>query len=288
MTNKQRKRQIVVFLILMIFGGACSTEQKLISKEIKITVLDKNNNLPIDSARVILVSIVEARDIHTDVKYTDSVGLCSFSLAFNPVTQYQIGTIKEGFLSYLDDDSVDIVRSFAIVNEKTDENMVLYLTSDSMHQINYWKKKTVRYDTDTLINLLKSNKYPDRIGFPLLYWEDIPGLLTVGNDRTLINHFPINPISSTLVKECYVGIISLWFIESIRITELKKVVHPFEKFPSQIPALRYMSNPELTPNNIEYMEKAYQAYQTWWGKIKNMDKEDGCKINPLENTNLEW
>ncbi|NQV03399.1 MAG: hypothetical protein HQ542_12185, partial [Bacteroidia bacterium] len=188
--------RVNIFLILLILGVACSTEQKTGQKEIKTTVFDRENNLPIENAQVTLVSIVEARDINTDIKYTDSVGLCSYSLIVNPLAQYQVGTKKEGFFSYLGDDSADTIRSYTILNEKTKDDLVLYLTSDSLHQKNYWAKRIIRFDPDTLIYLLKTNNYPGSVGLPLLSREDIPVLLTIGNDTTIITHFPTNPVSS--------------------------------------------------------------------------------------------
>lgn len=287
MSIMKKMKQIFFFLMLIMLGMACSAQQKVKHRVIRITVLDKNTGLPIDSAKVITSMMVDSRDVVVDVKYTNKYGRCSFSIDANPLASGRVGTFKKGFIGFFDGNYVDMDRSFAFVN-KTDKNIVLYLTSDSMNHINYWKKITIRYDIDTLVNLLKSNTYPDRSAFPLLFWEDIPKLLTIGNDSTLINNFPISVISSSYMKECYLGIISLWFIESFRITELKKISSPWEKFPSQTLTLRYISKPELTPNNIETMERAYQAYKSWWEKIKNMDKEQACKINPLENTGLEW
>jgi len=281
-------KQLFLFLNLLVFTAACSTVHDVSNKKINITVFDKNTNLPVDSARVVLTKIVESRDIYTYTKYTDATGQCSFPLTLNSSVQYQVGCEKEGLLSYFDESYADLIRSFAFVNENTGDNLVLYLTSDSMNHINYWAKRSSRYDIDTLIHLLKSNSYPDRMGFPALVWEDIPGLLTIGNDNTLVNKYPENPLSSGYMKDCYLGVISLWFIESTRITVLNKIYDPMQKFPSMTPALRYKDNPEVPASSIETMETAFHAYKSWWEKIKNMDKEQGCKINPLENTNLEW
>jgi len=272
----------------MVLGGACSAQKKLKSKVIQITVIDKKNDLPIDSAQVRFITIVESRDVFEDVKYTDAFGNCSFSIEPNPVAQYQVGTNKKGFISYFDDTYSGLVRSSAFINEQTNDHLLLYLTSDTLNHINYWAKRTIRYDINTLIKLLKSNNYPVRSGFPSLIWEDIPGLLTIGNDSTIVNNYPISVISSGYTKDCYLGIIAVWFIESIRITQLKKIFDPLEKFPSQSPSFRYISNPEELQNNIKTMDIAYQAYKIWWEKIKNLDKENACKVNPLESVNLEW
>ena len=280
-------KQVFIFLMLMMLGMACSAQQKVKHRVIRITVLDKNTGLPIDSAKVIMSMMVDARDVVSDVKYTNQYGRCSFSIDANPLASGRVGTFKNGFVGFFDGNYVDLDRSFAFVN-KTDKNIVLYLTSDSMNHINFWDKRTIRYDPDTLINLLKSNTYPDRSAFPLLFWEDIPKLLTIGNNRTMINNYPISIISSGSTKDCYLGIVSLWFIESARITVQKNLYNPYEEFPSQGPDLVYKNMPGSKVNSPETMEKAYQAYKSWWEKIKNMDKEQGCKINPLENTGLVW
>lgn len=280
-------KQVFFFLMLMMLGVACSAQQKVKHRVIRITVLDKNTGLPIDSSKVIMSMMMDAREVVSDIKYTNQYGRCSFSIDANPLASGRVGTFKKGFIGYFDSDFVDLDRSFAFVN-KADKNIVLYLTSDSMNHINYWKKITIHYDIDTLINLLKSNKYPNHFSFPSLLWEDIPGLLSIGNNRTMINNYPISILSSSSTKDCYLGIVSLWFIESARITVQKKLYNPYEEFPSMTPALRYKDNPELMANTLVSMEKAYQAYKLWWEKIKNMDKEQGCKINPLENTGLEW
>ncbi len=280
-------KQVFFFVMLMMLGMACTAQQKVKHKVIRITVLDNNTGLPVDSAKVIMSMMVNAIEVVSDIKYADQHGRCSFSIDVNPLASGRVGAFKKDFIGFFDGNDVDLDKSFASVN-KTDKNLILYLTSDSMNHINYWKKITIRYDIDTLINLLKSNKYPDRYSFPSLLWEDISGLLSIGNNRTVINNYPISLISSGSTKDCYLGIVSLWFIESARITIQKKLYNPFEEFPSQTPTLRYINKPELTTNNIEIMEKACQAYKIWWEKIKNMDKEQGCKINPLENTGLGW
>ena len=196
--------------------------------------------------------------------------------------------MKKGFIGYYDESYTLLDRSLSFLTEKTGNTINLYLTSDTLNQRNFWVSHSTKYNIDTLINLLKSNRYPLRSEFPLLRWEDIPELLAIGNSNSLINKYPISIVSSSSSEDCYLGIVSLWFIESIRISEVKSTMVPNEKFPSFTPSLHYTGNTskELVSNSNEIMQKAYQAYLTWWNKVKNIDKEQGCKINPLENTNL--
>lgn len=283
-------KQIFVLMILVFFLGACSITRKSKPDVFQITVIDKENNSLIDSAQVVLTSVIDSREVHKDIKYTDKYGLCRFSTDYNPLAQYQVRTEKNGYLGYFDGSYSLLDRALAFIDKKNGNDIVLYLTSDTTNHNNYWASVTTRYEIDTLINLLKSNQYPLRSAFPLLLWEDIPELLAIGNDSILINKYPVSVASSSYQRDYYLGIIALWFIESIRITELKNTLNPNEKFPSLTPSIHYtgVGNPDPGSNSIEIMKKAYQAYFTWWDKVKIMDKEHACKINPMENTNMEW
>jgi len=288
-------KQIFVFLVLAIIAGACSATRHSKSVTYKITVIDKKTNSPVDSARVILMSVVDSRDTYTYTNYTDARGRCSFSLDYNPSAQYRVGSMKRGYTGYFDESYADLDRSFSCMNEKTGNSVKLYLTSDTLNHKNFWASRTTRYDIDTLISLLKSNSYPLRSEFPLLIWEDIPELLAVGNSRTVINKYPLHVASSSYPKDCYLGIVALWFIESIRIATLKKNMNPNEKFPSLAPSLRNLKqfshaylneNEPLAPSEI--MEKAFQAYLRWWDKVKGLEVENACRFDPLAYTMLEW
>lgn len=283
-------KQIIYFSILVFIVSACSVTKKTQQTVYKITVIDKNNNSLIDSAKVILTALIDSRDVYEYVKYTDSCGRCTFSVNYNPLAQYRVRSMKNGFIGYYDESFIDLDRAFSFLNEKSGNTIDLYLTSDTLNHRNFWASHTTHFDIDTLINYLKSNRYPLRSEFPLLQWEDIPELLAIGNNSMLINKYPICVTSSSYQKDCYLGIVSLWFIESIRISELKKTLNPNEKFPSQTPSLHYLENEnqEWVSNSTEIMKKAYQSYLIWWDKVKGLDKEHACRINPFENINLEW
>ena len=276
------------FLIFMILGVACSVHPGSKQRIFRITVLDKKNNLPVDSAQVVFTSIVESRDVNIEVKYTDASGMCRFPVKPDPRAQYQFGTSKNGFIDYFDAAEIDLVKSHAFVYQKTGDNIILYLTSDSLNHVNYWKNNAIRYDIDTLVRQLKSDKYPHRSSLPELDWKDIPGLLSIGDDSTLITRFPVSLLASSSTEKCYLGIVALWFIESARITALKKISDPAEKFPSMTPSLHYKGNPDLPPNSHEMLGKAFKAYKDWWEKNKELNPEQGSKTNPFEKTNLEW
>jgi hypothetical protein len=284
-------RQISISILALTLGLSCSSAQEVITKKINLTVIDEKRNAPVDSAQVIFTSMIEGKDINTVTRYTDSLGLCSFSFEYEPGTSSEIWARKRGYFSYLVDESGSACKSVIRITESTTERITLYLTSDSMQNANYWKKKAIRYDIDTLIQVLKANKYQTikSFGLPLLIWEDIPKLLEISNDTTLLSSFPCNWISSHWQKECYLGVISMWMIESIRITEEKGIFDPFEIYQSlnHILKLRRIDvKPTLTER--QKMDLAYNDYIKWWNRIKNLDKKEGSKIDPFEGSNIGW
>lgn len=280
---------IIIIIILLLFSS-CNVLHKSNKEVFRITVLDEVDDVPINNARVFLVTIVNNIDIYIDTLYTDSHGKCKFQVNYPSSAQYQVRADKDGLLHYFEIGYKNLSRGSSFINTETGNNIKLYLTSDSLNHIKYWSSWTTRYETKTLINLLKSNKYPLRSEFPLLLWEDIPKLLEIGNSTTLINKYPMHIFSSTFPEDCYLGIVSLWFIESIRITELKKTVVPTEKFPSMTPSLHYQGKVDRNriTNSVEIMEKAYVEYLTWWNEVKDMDKDTACKIDPLGEINIKW
>lgn len=280
-------RFLVFSLLITFLLVSCSTEKNILSKKIQVTLIDENTNAYIEGGEVSLISIVGNADFYQDKKYTDGNGECSFMFDYNVANQYRIHALKEGLLTYLVNDSLGFSKSSTDIDANTSEELTLYLTSDSMNHYNYWKELTPRYEMDELTSLLKTNNFAE--GLPWLTWEDIPALLAVGNDSTVITNFPHNPISSYLLDECYVGITILWLVESIRITERDNLVSPVEKYPSLNPILKFKNPPETVPeNSIEKMNTAFQAYQEWWGKVQNLEVSEACKVDPLENENLTW
>ncbi len=281
---------IFTIIAAAILTASCSLIEKSGTKSLKVTVINKATDSPVDSAKLMLVAIHDARDVSQEVKYTDKSGHCRFSISTDPLTQYQIHSEKKGFIGYYDASATVPDRSNTVIDPKSSTNVLLYLTTDTMNQYNYWLSHSTRFAMDTLIQMLITNTYPLRSEFPLLSWDDIPILLAIGNNTTPINKYPENLISSFLHDDRYVGIIALWFIESIRITEMKHTMNPMEKFPSLHPSLTLIveGTPQTTPNTPEIMDKAFQAYSKWWDKVKSMEKQKACRLNPLEGSNLKW
>lgn len=265
--------------------------QKTATKEFTVTVLNKQDNKPVEGAQLTL-KVWSNTHINNELKNTDVKGQASFLLTLKESLQHQIFVEKDKYYPFYDFENNNWLESVISITERTPKKIILYLTSDSLHVLEYYDRITPHYQIDTLIQLLSSDNYrPDNIFLiPRLTWKDIPRLLEVGNDRTEITNFPRNGYSSTLQSDCYLGIISLWLIESIRIAEGRALIHPREKFPSLVPYLCVQDNKACPryPNTVEVMTTAHQKYMDWWQTAKNMNKREACKIDPLKETNLSW
>lgn len=281
-----------LLLILSLFGFFYSFGQTTVLTPIQVQVKNVENMQPITNASVLLVSIINAIDIHIDTAFTDNKGYCSFSLSKNDNTSYSLRVKKEGFFDYLGEDALLLYPSFIDITENSENQYILYLTSDALNHEKYWEKNAVRLEMDSLIGLLKTNRYPQELKsrLPLLFWEDIPYLLEIADDTTLITQFPHYLLSSFYQKECEIGTIALWFIESIRLSEEKGIKNPMEKFPSLNPIL-YRSNQVISKidlNDTEKLQEAAKAYRDWWNMNQEKPKKEASLIDPLESVPLKW
>lgn len=275
----------IVFLIsFLTLGLSCSEKPDSSTKRINLTVLDEKDNSPIGNVQVIFNTWSDKMIATPDTMITGITGHCAFSFDFKTGTNYEIWLKKKGYYNYLKDDIESVNKSMIHINDSTNEDITLYLTSDSMQNSDYWRTKAERYNIDTLINLLNDNKLTI---MPLLIWEDIPRLLENSNDTTLLSIFPRNLISSFWQKECYQGVISLWFIESIRKVELTGKYSPTDVYPSLNPIIKQKDGLN-DKSDLEKMELASNIYKDWWQTVKNLDKKEACKINPFEDSVLKW
>ena len=93
------------------------------------------------------------------------------------------------------------------------------------------EKNDIKNNADEYMDKVKSETYSDMF-LPDLEPQDISSLLKYRDDKTILEKFPTNPISSLIGDSVTVGIIALWTIESIRISELNGDTSAYKRFPS--------------------------------------------------------
>jgi hypothetical protein len=147
--------------------------------------------------------------------------------------------------------------------------------------------KVYNDDVENYIALLKSGQY-DSSDLPSFTYKDIPALLQYRNEIQIIKQFPVNPLSSSFIPECKLGVYVLWTIESIRAPLIKNESFIF-RFPSLNPIL-VLKYPLQTSSNsyIVSHEIAAKAYYDWWENNKTRNFDEFKNIDPLKDTDFEW
>jgi hypothetical protein len=147
------------------------------------------------------------------------------------------------------------------------------------------EKHTDNPEVDMYINQLISGKY-ESSELPDFSTSDISALLKYRNETTIITGFPHNPISSFWQKECKLGMIVLWTIESIRAVEINSE-YLIGRFPSQNPVLALRDAPELHMVFDDQSHKeAARAYNNWWNSFQPFKGD--TNIDPLRKTKYRW
>lgn len=129
-----------------------------------------------------------------------------------------------------------------------------------------------------------SETYSDMF-LPDLEPDDISTLLKYRNEKTNLQVFPVNPISSFICDSVTVGIIALWTIESIRISELNGDTSDFMRFPSLNPML--LDTTRITANKSELQDSASERYYNWWYQ-SNLMLSEKLIMNPLHGSDIVW
>lgn len=136
---------------------------------------------------------------------------------------------------------------------------------------------------DNFINQLENCTYEEWY-LPDLALTEISSLLKYRNDKTILCKYPANPISSFYSKDVTLGMLALWTIESIRISELNNTKDPQGRFPSLNPIIVNKEND--TKDQKVLQDSAADSYQAWWSS--NKSEEEKININPLLDSNLVW
>ncbi len=288
-----RRKPLFIFLLIMIAGAFTNCEAK--NKKITITVLDRKTGTPVEFAVVHMITMKsDYITVIPDSCVTNGKGECRFSVATGEGYGYTVSVRKKDYYQCFSTDPENAFISYRSFSGTPAGKIRLYLDPDSTSLMAYYRSMMPHIRIDSLVMQLKSDQYGIRTGrvMPDLAWTDIPDLLEIGNDRVVITHFPVNPVSSSYQEECYLGIVALWLIESVRITCGNPLMNPVNRYPSMNPLLRDKSEEQVNSgrkqNTPEMMEAAFEAYRSWWENTKQKDIKEACRVNPLEGTGLSW
>lgn len=276
-------KNALLFLALAMMTYSCVSQNP--KRTYMVTVVDFETNLPIDSARIDLVAIVDAIDVFKQEGYTNQRGISKFKTYYPDRSQITFKATKDGYQKIgVDHPDGKNLGSIYLENNNQKE-ITLYLTKKSFDEI----FDTPVYHVDLIVEQLKAN----RCSFSLfdlesLKWEDIPRLLEIANNTEIINKYPVHPFSSTLSSDCFVGIVALWYVEYLRVAEQDPNTKGLRRFPYQLPQLMYFGEINSVRNTKEQMLIAYTQYENWWNKVEKIPSQEASMIDPLKDSNLRW
>src|SRR3972149_8061112 len=125
-------KRINFLITVLVFIASCSADHGDSMKKIIVSVIDEKSNKPVDSTQVIFNTWFEIQPLKTDTIIANSLGQCSFSFKYEAGAGYEIWAQKKGYYSYLLDDTGRANKSTIEITDKTQGNITLYLTSDSI------------------------------------------------------------------------------------------------------------------------------------------------------------
>ena len=146
------------------------------------------------------------------------------------------------------------------------------------------EKNDIKNNADEYMDKIKSETYSDMF-LPDLEPQDISSLLKYRDDKTILKKFPTNPISSLIGDSVTVGIIALWTIESIRISELNGDTSAYKRFPSLNPMI--LDTNSIFTNKFSLQDNVAKRYNNWWSQT-DLSQVEKLQINPLQGSRFVW
>jgi hypothetical protein len=273
----------ILFLLLVLFLSSCSIQNP--TRTYRVTVLDFETNLPIDSAKIDLTAMVDAIDVYNQHGFTNEKGVFKFKTHYPEKAEITFGAAKVDYQKIGVDHPDGRNLGYYYLENNKEKEITLYLTKNTFDEI----FDRPIYGVDLIVEQLLANNCSFNL-FDLepLGWEDIPKLLKIANNTEIIQKYPVHPLSSTVYVDCYVGIVALWFVEYIRVSEQDAKTTGIRRFPYQLPQLMYFGEINSVTNTKEQMLIAYSNYKNWWNKVENLPSKESSTIDPLKDSNLRW
>lgn len=276
-------------LLLLTVCCACGPESQVVT----IVVQDHLSERPLDSTRVDLLASAPDDQSETIISthYTNASGMAVVHYTREEAMRYSIRSDRRFYQP--------------IVNEEGDQYLSISVlgSGDSLYLVHKLAKieapdpgflSEIRKDLslEEMLSALTGNQWNFAL-LPHLKWKDIPALLALGGDTTLITHYPAHPTSSYRPRHARVGLVALWLVEAIRKTEMMGTSDELQNLvpPSRAPVLGTSQGNPSGKNSAEQVKRAQSAYQTWYHTVETAPRNR--RINemrniPLRNEGMSW
>lgn len=279
-------RRIALPILSLCLWWACGTPPKT---QVDVLVQDKHNTQPLDSTKVFLYSQYQQEaQIPIDSQFTDVEGSANFEFVAQEGLQYFVFAERRHYQATVNE-SGSAYENLQQVDPDMINTLYLYLELIPPPDPDRFEKMHAEVSVNEVIAAIKDTSWTWAF-LPRLTWEDIPALLTVGGDTTIIEDYPKHPLTTYKPKSARVGLVALWLIEAIRRMESKGGEIAGNLMPpSRTPILGTRRGNPSGYNSPKQVETAYQAYQQWWEKVKESeDRRKASRENPLLGKGLSW
>ncbi len=150
---------------------------------------------------------------------------------------------------------------------------------------------------DELLSSIKSNTFSNSSTLEI-GWQDIPLLMLLIEDTTVISRFPRNLKSKFYLHKNTVGIVAMWLIESIRLNMTRKKTKGW--YASSLPILKNIDDIQLDrttedgrgflipTNSYKKQMQAADYYTNWWQEVRSLEPSKAAKIQPIDKNQMEW
>lgn len=282
--------RLPIFLILLLSTLlACGPREQLVL----VSVQDLSNLRPLDSAKVqLLVRTASNSIVDTlSTKYTDSDGLAQFTYDIRENRRYRVRVTRKFYRPVVNKNG-DGYQNEAQLGFGDSSVHVLSLDRIEAPDPAILNKVREEISLEEMLVKLKANQWNYAI-LPHLDWTDVPALIAVAGDTTIITKYPKNPTSTYKPKNARVGLVALWLVEAIRKMEMTGASEDLQNLipPSRTPILGTRQGNPSGHNTADQILRAQAAYQAWYEAVEAAPRSR--RINemrniPLRNEGMSW
>lgn len=278
----------IKFILLLLITQICLSCGEPDPSRVFVSVIDKDNEQPLDSARVILYRIhPELTEVLVDSQITDQQGTCDFSFQWKEGYKYQVVADRKHYQESLNEDGATFEHQ-QMLEEKDTNEVHLLLEQILPPDPDRFEKMHAEVSVSQVIAAITADEW-EWAFLPKMGWEDIPALIQMAGDTNHIINYPRHPMSRYRPDSVRAGLVALWLVEAIRKqairnTEARGNLMP----PSRAPVLGTRRGNPKGYNSIRQMESAKAGYEAWWEEAQQPEQTKAIRKNPLRGKGLSW
>lgn len=280
---------------LLILAGFCLllTSCGPDSQIVVVSVEDHFTGRSLDSVQVELISMIpgESSPKVLSTRHTGENGSVSFSYdryqdqvySIRSSRKYYEPLLNEGGDQYLNESILGAGDSVILRHQ---------LSQIEAPDPDFLAKVREEVGLEEVLTRLKANHWNFAL-LPQFTWKDVPQLIDLGGDTTLITKYPLNPNSTYRPKHARVGLVALWLVEAIRKSEMVGISDELQNLvpPSRAPILGTSQGNPSGKNTADQILRAQAAYQAWYEAVEAAPRNR--RINemrniPLRNEGMSW